>query len=275
MKIYCALRYPGGKSKYIEKYIIKYIPYDFDIFCDPFLGGGSVPLYVKQMYPNKKFWVNDYNTKLYYFWVNLQLNGDKLINSILKIKKDYINNPEKLYLKMKDFINSDNKFEIAISYFILNHIVFAGMTEKASFSITAFKSNFTDKVIYNLIPIQRLLKNVRITNLSYEELFNEKGNIFYFLDPPYDIKYSLYGNKDGKMHKYFNHDYFYENIKKLNNRFLITYNCNENILEKYKKFNIDEVNYKYYMAFKNNKTRIKKELMIYNYDIKEASIKLF
>jgi len=47
------LRYPGGKSRSVEQ-IASQIP-DFQEFREPFLGGGSVFVYVKQRYPDKKF----------------------------------------------------------------------------------------------------------------------------------------------------------------------------------------------------------------------------
>ncbi len=47
------LRYPGGKSKAIKQ-ISKLIP-QFDEFREPFVGGGSVFIYLKQKYPHKIF----------------------------------------------------------------------------------------------------------------------------------------------------------------------------------------------------------------------------
>jgi len=46
------LRYPGGKSKAIKQ-ISKLIP-SFDEFREPFIGGGSVFIYLKQRYPDKQ-----------------------------------------------------------------------------------------------------------------------------------------------------------------------------------------------------------------------------
>ena len=54
------LRYPGGKSRATKK-IGPYIPdlREYDEFREPFLGGGSVSLYVTKKYPDMKIWVND------------------------------------------------------------------------------------------------------------------------------------------------------------------------------------------------------------------------
>jgi DNA adenine methylase len=60
------LRYPGGKSRAVET-IARLLP-DFDEFREPFLGGGSVFVYVKQRFPNKKYWINDLYTEFYTSW---------------------------------------------------------------------------------------------------------------------------------------------------------------------------------------------------------------
>lgn len=51
------LRYPGGKSRSVER-IASLIP-QFDEFREPFVGGGSVFIHLKQKFPNKKYWIND------------------------------------------------------------------------------------------------------------------------------------------------------------------------------------------------------------------------
>ena len=51
------LRYSGGKSR-VVKIIAPLIP-EFDEYREPFVGGGSVFVYLKQKYPNKKYWIND------------------------------------------------------------------------------------------------------------------------------------------------------------------------------------------------------------------------
>src|SRR3989344_1471940 len=53
------LRYPGGKSKALKQ-ILPLVPY-FEEMREPMVGGGSVFLSLKQLFPNQKFWVNDFN----------------------------------------------------------------------------------------------------------------------------------------------------------------------------------------------------------------------
>jgi len=81
------LRYPGGKSRAVET-IAKLIP-DFDEFREPFLGGGSVFVYVKQRYPDKKYWVNDLYSELYRFWMMTQKDVNALISKVYEWKEKY------------------------------------------------------------------------------------------------------------------------------------------------------------------------------------------
>jgi DNA adenine methylase len=71
------LRYPGGKSKSINQ-ISKFIP-DFNEYREPFVGGGSLFIYLKQLSPDKKFWINDLYKPLYYFWFQTKSNPEELL----------------------------------------------------------------------------------------------------------------------------------------------------------------------------------------------------
>ena len=52
------LRYPGGKSRAL-KYLTTKTPQSFKEFREPFLGGGSMFIEMKQKHPEAKFWIND------------------------------------------------------------------------------------------------------------------------------------------------------------------------------------------------------------------------
>ena len=66
------LRYPGGKSRAIPQ-IIKYLPANFSEYREPFVGGGSFFIYLKQNYPKLNIWINDLNQNLFLFWKYSQI----------------------------------------------------------------------------------------------------------------------------------------------------------------------------------------------------------
>ena len=77
------LRYPGGKSRACTK-MGQFFP-DFSKyreFREPFLGGGSVALYISKMHPELSIWVNDLYEPLVNFWQTIQDDGQNLQDMI-------------------------------------------------------------------------------------------------------------------------------------------------------------------------------------------------
>lgn len=86
------LRYPGGKSRAID--LISSLVPAFDEYREPFLGGGSLFIHLKQIFPNKIFWVNDLYDKLYKFWKYSQKDMNGLVDKIYEWKSKYVNGKE-------------------------------------------------------------------------------------------------------------------------------------------------------------------------------------
>ena len=60
MKAYkTPLRYPGGKSRAVQK-LFAYLPNrTYDELREPFLGGGSFAIEWSKRYPDSRVWVSD------------------------------------------------------------------------------------------------------------------------------------------------------------------------------------------------------------------------
>lgn len=263
------LRYPGGKSKAV-KFISPLIP-EFDEYREPFLGGGSVFVYLKQKYSKKKYWINDIYSNLYYFWVQTQNNTADLIKQIIEWKKQFSDGKE----LHKFLINNIEKFDTlkkGAAFFIFNRITFSGTSESGGFSNSAFNKRFTNSSIDRTIALSKILDDTKITNVDYQEVIEEKGNnVFIFLDPPYysATKSALYG-KNGKLHKSFDHKRFSEVLKRINHKWLITYDDSEYIRKLFGFAYIKEWNMTYGMRnVSKNSSQNEKELFISNYKIKE------
>lgn len=271
------LRTPGGKSKVVKKLLAPRFPEFEGDFYEPFIGGGSVALFVAQMYPNKKIYINDLNPKLIGFWRFLQADPNTLVESLHNIRDafdpDDIEKGKELLQRMSEALyeGDGNPLKVAASYYVLNKISFSGMTEHASLSKSAYKKTFNHKNIDKILEVSSHTKNFEISNKHYKDFMTKpQENDFTFLDPPYMIESSnLYG-KDGEMHKDFDHHLFLNSVKDLKGKWMITYNDNEWLREAYKDYNIEVVEYTYFMAFKTNEdgekeTRKKDELIITNY----------
>jgi DNA adenine methylase Dam len=268
------LRYPGGKSRAC----IKMDPYFPDLrnyteFREPFLGGGSVAIHITKKYPNLKIWVNDLYEPLVNFWQQLQMFGVDMKNILSDLKSEH-NTPElarDLFLKAKEQINDQDLSSIdrAVAFYVVNKCSFSGLTESSSFSPQASNSNFSMRGIEKLPEYSKLIANWRITNYSYDYLIDGDTTSFVYLDPPYDIKDNLYGNK-GSMHKGFDHDKFAADCDDCPIHQLISYNSDQLVKDRFKNWNAAEFDLTYTMRsvgeyMREQKQR--KELLLFNYGI--------
>ena len=268
------LRYPGGKSRACTK-IGQFLPnmYSYKEFREPFLGGGSVAIYLTKMYPSLSIWVNDLYEPLVNFWKEIQHSGEELYTTLsdLKIKHPNPDSAKELFLESKKIINSrdKNKLERAVAFYVVNKCSFSGLTESSSFSAQASDSNFSMRGIEKLTGYQEIIQDWKITNLSYEDLLTDWKNTFIYLDPPYDIKDNLYGKK-GDMHKKFDHDKFAKDCDDHTADMMISYNSSQLIKNRFKNWNAVEFDLTYTMRsvgdyMSDQQTR--KELLLLNYGI--------
>jgi DNA adenine methylase len=266
------LRYPGGKSRACEK-MGPYFPdlRNYDEFREPFLGGGSVAIYITKKYPNLDIWVNDLYEPLVNFWQVLQtFSGD--LRDTLSREKSNNNNPEaakELFLTAKDMVNdlALTSVDRAVAFYIVNKCSFSGLTESSSFSAQASNSNFSLRGIEKLPEYSKLISKWRITNYSYDYLMDGNKGAFMYLDPPYDIKDNLYGNK-GSMHKRFDHDKFASDCDSNDVDQLISYNSDQLVKDRFETWNATEFDLTYTMRsvgeyMREQKQR--KELLLFNY----------
>ena len=265
------LRYPGGKSRSVKK-IIEYLPDNFLEFREPFVGGGSVFIYLKQQYPHLKIWINDLNPELFLFWKIAQSDLVKMVKEIFYIKKNYLDG-KKLFNELTEVsIDELSDIERAIRFFVLNRITFSGTVESGGFSQQAFHKRFTESSIERLEKLEHILPDIKITNFDYSYLLKPcDKNIFLFLDPPYltATKSRLYG-KNGDLHTTFNHKRFCKLIKECPSYCLITYDDCSEIRENFQFFNIFEWEVQYGMNnYKQDLAAKGKELFISNYKNKQ------
>ena len=232
------LRYPGGKSRACTKMDV-YIPdlRDYKEYREPFLGGGSVAIHITKKYPHLDIWVNDLYEPLYNFWRVLQDDGYKLYKRLQELKSRYPDpgSAKGLFLEAKELVNdySISPLYRACSFYVINKCSFSGLTESSSFSKQASDNNFSMRGIEKLQGYTQIIKDWKITNLSYEQLLTDDKKCFTYLDPPYDIKDNLYGKK-GSMHNGFNHDDFAADCDRFIGHQLISYNSSQLVKDRFK-----------------------------------------
>jgi len=268
------LRYPGGKSRAIKK-MAQFLPdmSKYKEYREPFLGGGSVALYITQTYPHLEIWVNDLYEPLVNFWQQLQDNGNEIATRLRTFKTAYPT-PERakeLFLESKELINDGMVSDTsrAVAFYIVNKCSFSGLTESSSFSKQASDSNFSLRGIEKLPEYSEIIQNWVITNLTYERMSCDEKDVFTYLDPPYEIKSSLYGKKGG-MHKGFDHDAFAEECDRHTNHMMISYNSSQLIRDRFKEWTPSEFDHTYTMRSVGDymkEQQERKELVLTNYAI--------
>lgn len=207
------LKYRGGKRREI-KFFEEYFPEDFDVYIEPFIGGGAVYFHLE---PQKAI-INDINKPLIEFYKGLRGNYDQVTKDLNELSIQYkenrdefdklkIDNPDKLiedknedlYYKIRDMYNSliDKEYTDAALYYFINKTAYSGMiryNSNGEFNVPYGRyKNF--KVSNITTEHKKLLNKTKIYCKDFEEIIKMAGpNDFIFLDPPYDTVFKDYGN---------------------------------------------------------------------------------
>jgi DNA adenine methylase Dam len=264
------LRYPGGKSRATPK-LFEFLPPKITEYREPFLGGGSMAIAITQSFPDIPVWVNDLYEPLVNFWQQLQMFGGDIQDKLTQLKTDH-DTPDKardLFLKSKEIINDQSlpSIDRAVAFYIVNKCSFSGLTESSSFSPQASESNFSMRGIEKLREYSKIIEKWKITNYSYEYLFTDDEHCFIYLDPPYDIKDNLYGNK-GDMHKGFDHSLFANRCDACLANLMISYNNDPRVKDRFEEWNEYDWDHTYTMRSTGDYSKDQKkrrELLLTNY----------
>lgn len=267
MNILSPLRYPGGKSRVVKK-IVELIPNDFSEFREPLVGGGSLFIFLKQKFPEKRFWINDIYEPLYNFWAMSKKEMNKMNAQVQRWKAKF-SSGKKLYSYLKTNYYKFNNVQKASAFFVLNRITFSGSTKSGGFSREAFKKRFTISSIKRLRKLRRVMPRTKITKFDYARLTKTPGKeVFLYLDPPYysATKSALYG-KNGNLHKCFDHVRFAKTMKKCKHKWLVSYDDSKFIRELFY-FAKRMKTYKFPYGMRSISSKANKngkELFIFNY----------
>ena len=244
------------------------LPEQFDEYREPFVGGGSFFIHLKQERPDLKIWINDLNPELFCFWKYAQIDSQELARELRGIRKQN-QDGQKLFDELLSLdVSSLTEFERAVRFFVLNRITFSGVVESGGYSQLAFETRFTDSSIERVSKMGPLLQGIKISHLDYRQLLQGGDHlVFTFLDPPYfkATKSRLYG-KNGVLHTGFNHDEFAQEMNQCKHSWLITYDDSPEIRKNFVYANVYEWQLQYGMNnYKQGKAEKGSELFITNY----------
>ncbi len=124
------LRFPGGKSRALDR-IIPLAP-PFAEYREPMVGGGSVFFRLKQMFPERQFWISDINYELYCFWKVCRQDNPALVAEVARIHETTKDGRALFYNLLAQY-GTGSEFERAVRFFVLNRISFSGTVDSGGF----------------------------------------------------------------------------------------------------------------------------------------------
>jgi DNA adenine methylase len=254
------IKWSGGKKDEL-KHILPHIPKNYNIYLEPFIGGGALYFHINP----KMAVINDVHKELIDFYTSIK-NGHS--NEIYEFMKSH-QNDEETYYKVRKY-NNNEILDNAKRFYYLRKTCFRGMlryNSKGEFNIPfgRYKSYHYEEIKNK--EYESLLQRTEIFNESFEYIFdnyNDKNN-FMFLDPPYDSEFVDYGYcQFGKEE----HKKLAEKFKNTNIRCLMIIGKTDFIESLYKDYIVGDYNKKY--RFKLHSGRIgdeinTKHLIIKNY----------
>ena len=211
------IKYRGGKAKEIP-FFEKFFPKTFNIYFEPFFGGGAVFFY---LHPARAV-VNDINPKVMAFYQEIRDNYAEVRRQLDQLEKlynanqqEYLekkrqtperrveNKNEALYYQLRDMFNGKiaSKFLASVIYFFINKTAYSGMIRynaEGEYNVPFGRyQNFNTHLLTD--EHSRLLQGAEVTCMDFAEVFKRATeDDFMFLDPPYDCIFNDYGNLDRK-----------------------------------------------------------------------------
>ncbi|MCK9293404.1 MAG: Dam family site-specific DNA-(adenine-N6)-methyltransferase [archaeon] len=284
MKVKPFIKWAGGKTQLINK-IEPELPIKINRYFEPFLGGGSVLLFILQKYNPKEVIVSDVNYELINTYNIIKNNVEELIN-YLEIYKN--KHSEKFYytirglestttkkLKIKVLSDSNlSEIESAAKFIYLNKTCFNGLyrvNKENKFNVPLGK--YKNPEIYNkenLLKLSKLLKNIEIKCFSYEKIKDlVKKDDFIYFDPPYDQinnnSFTTYTEFDFIRKDQEKLKDFFDFLNKKGCKVLLSNSSTDFIKSLYKNYTIKEIDARRMINSDSSKRGNIKEVLIKNY----------
>ena len=184
------IKWSGGKGNEIKNFF-HHLPTNFDLYIEPFVGGGA--LYFNLEFSGENV-IADVHEELVNFYAQISLGNTTYIHNIVRT----FELTEEAYYFVRDKFVSDNKISQAARFYYLRKTAYRGMlryNSKGGFNIPwgRYKSvKFSD--ILNP-RYTELLQRTGVRLASFDKIFEEfnDNKFFMFLDPPYDSEFTDYG----------------------------------------------------------------------------------
>lgn len=185
------LKWAGGKRR-IAHFLSKFCPQVIDRYFEPFLGGGSLFLYLTQSKPRFKAILSDSNSDLINVYKCVRDDVRNLIDILQIHQSNYYKKPEEYYYYIRDIYHSSNDLENAARLLFLNKTCYNGLhrvNKSGSFNVP--HGTYTNPIICNSKKLQAFSEILQRADAEiiceyYHNITSrcQHGDFVYF-DPPY------------------------------------------------------------------------------------------
>jgi len=181
------VKWAGGKTQLLSQFE-KFFPTQFNRYYEPFLGSGAVFFYIKNLYPEKEFFLSDNNPELINCYEFVKNDLERLLDLLREHRSKH--SKEYYYIQRNMDTNNLSKIESAARFIYLNKTCFNGLfrvNSKGKFNVPigSYKnpSIFKEK---DLIEANKLLQDVTLKTMLFEDIINfALPDDFVYFDPPY------------------------------------------------------------------------------------------
>lgn len=191
-KINPFLRWAGGKTWLLPE-IDTFLPSKFENYHEPFLGGGSIFIYLKSKgFIQKKSYLSDINSELIKAYQVLKSNHEELFKKLKQFK-----NEEDFYYEIRAK-KPKNKIDKAARFIYLNRTSFNGIyrvNQKGEYNVPFGHKSYKDLFDFeNMKRVKKLMKNAFFKTCSFEKTLGRiNENDLVFIDPPYTVAHGNNG----------------------------------------------------------------------------------
>ena len=218
-------RYAGSKS-IASKYITKYFPRDLTEIVSPFLGSGTLELYLTRK--NIKINGSDLFEPLVNLWKYILSDNQALAKKAREILIGSNKEMLREYQKIKYF-QIESKFEQAAYFWLFlclswNGIPFIGIRDYIVKDGHACLEKYPDQIITFFDRLESFYNPfLSVDQKDYKDQLNKYSETFAYLDPPYPETGKFYGDSP-KFHEEFNHEELRDFLRKRNSMWVLSYN---------------------------------------------------
>ncbi|MCA4894797.1 MAG: Dam family site-specific DNA-(adenine-N6)-methyltransferase [Cytophagales bacterium] len=182
------LRWAGGKNWLIKHLRESMLEFDFKNYHEPFLGGGSLFLFLK---PQNDSYLSDLNPELIETYIMVRDNVERVISRMAKFK-----NNERFYYSIRDQ-DSKSRVNNAAKFIYLNQTSFNGIYRVNLQGVYNVPYGFRSKEFLdatNLRLVSEALQGVELNVSDFASSIKKvkKGDLV-FLDPPYTVSHNNNG----------------------------------------------------------------------------------